>query len=66
MWTDLIQKSYNLQDDFEDKEDQKVTNKRNLYPMIDNVDPYELTTKIIREAYDRHAKHVKPCCGVLD
>ena len=62
----MIQRSYFLQEEFEDREDQKVTNKRNIYPMMDNVNPYPLTTQSIRELYDKHKDHIKPCCGVLD
>jgi hypothetical protein len=62
----MIQRSYRMQEDFEDKEDQKVTNKGNLYPMIDDVTPYTLTTQVIRALYYKHSKHIHPCCGVLD
>jgi len=63
---EMIQRSYKMQEDFEDKEKQKVRNKGHLYPMIDNVVPYALTTEKIRELYDKHKTHVKPCCGVLN
>ncbi len=59
-----IQKYYNTQDY---REDQKVRNMGNFYPMIDGYpSDNQLSTKLIRELYDKHKNHRKPCCGVLE
>jgi len=66
MWSDIemIQRYFQIQEDL--IEDQKTTNKAHIYPFIDNVEPNPITTKKIRELYDKHKDHVKPCCGVLN